>query len=247
VYFLWWGSPNQQLNSQSHIATDSKSISKSWCQVPSGPHDQIFITLWQLRSCFCGAPSLTRGRFCLLCMLLAFASVIFVGSESLGTCGHILLSQIWDFPLCRLLQLAGSQWRYSTPPPHRHTNNWTTSSGYITPAQTAQKTSLPCSLIDRETCSQSRSLAVAAVLSPFYTAVTWQRVCMSQYVFPFMSESSLQVFQSEICMNFLFVPHTHTHCMIHPSCNLAWFLLKSIIMHFSPSGRQEDKLFGTEW
>jgi hypothetical protein len=47
--------------SQSHIATDGQSISKSWRRAPSGAHDQIFITLWQLRSCFCGAPSVTRG------------------------------------------------------------------------------------------------------------------------------------------------------------------------------------------
>jgi hypothetical protein len=34
---------------------------------PSGAYDQIFSTVWQLRSCFfCGAPSLTRGRVCLL-------------------------------------------------------------------------------------------------------------------------------------------------------------------------------------
>jgi hypothetical protein len=31
--------------SRSHIATDGQSISKSWCRVPSGAHDQIFITL----------------------------------------------------------------------------------------------------------------------------------------------------------------------------------------------------------
>jgi hypothetical protein len=39
-------------------------------------------------------------------------------SQSLGTCDRILLSQIWDFPFRRLLRLAGSRWRYSTPPPH---------------------------------------------------------------------------------------------------------------------------------
>jgi hypothetical protein len=82
------------------------------------PNDQIFITVWQLRSCFCGAPFLTRGWVCLLYMLLALASAVFLGSVSLGTRDHILLSQICDFLLCRLLQLAGSQWRYSTPPPH---------------------------------------------------------------------------------------------------------------------------------
>jgi hypothetical protein len=32
-------------SSQSHIATDCQSISKSWCRAPSGAHDQIFITL----------------------------------------------------------------------------------------------------------------------------------------------------------------------------------------------------------
>jgi hypothetical protein len=48
-------------------------------------------------------------------MLLILASVVFLGSESLGTRDHILLSQIWDFPFRRLLQLAGSRWRYSTP------------------------------------------------------------------------------------------------------------------------------------
>jgi hypothetical protein len=39
------------------------------------------------------------------------------GSESLRTRDHILLSQIWNFPFRRLLRLAGSRWRYLTPPP----------------------------------------------------------------------------------------------------------------------------------
>jgi hypothetical protein len=101
---------------KSHIASDDQSISKSWCRVPSGAHEQRFITLWQLRSCFSGAQSLTRGRVCLLYMLLTLASVVFLGSESLGTYDHILLPQIWDFPFRRLLRLAGSRWRYSNPP-----------------------------------------------------------------------------------------------------------------------------------
>jgi hypothetical protein len=71
--------------SQSHIATDGQSINKSWCRDPSGAHNQIFITLWQLRSCFRGAPSLTRGQVCLLYMLLVLASVDFLLFESLGT------------------------------------------------------------------------------------------------------------------------------------------------------------------
>jgi hypothetical protein len=51
-------------------------------------------------------------------MLLALASAVILGSESLWTHVHILLSQIRDFPFRRLLRLAGSRWRYSIPPPH---------------------------------------------------------------------------------------------------------------------------------
>jgi hypothetical protein len=98
--------------------TVSQSVSKSWCWAPFGAHDQIFITVWQLRPCFCGAPSLTRGGVCLLYMLLVLASAVFLGSESLGTRDHMLLLKIWDFPFRRLLRLAGSRWRYSTQPPH---------------------------------------------------------------------------------------------------------------------------------
>jgi hypothetical protein len=83
-----------------------------------GANDQILIIVWQLRVSWFGAPSLTRGRVCGLQLLLGLASVVFLGSESLRTRGHILLSQIWDYPFRRLLRLAGSRWRYSTPPPH---------------------------------------------------------------------------------------------------------------------------------
>jgi hypothetical protein len=38
-----------------------------------------------------------RGRVCILYMLLALASAVFLGSESLGSRDHILLSQIWYF------------------------------------------------------------------------------------------------------------------------------------------------------
>jgi hypothetical protein len=88
---------------------------------PSGGYDLIFISLWQLRPGFLWASSLTKGRVCLLYMLLALASVVFLGFESLSTRNPILLSHIWDFPFRRLLRLAGSRWRYSTPPPHRVT------------------------------------------------------------------------------------------------------------------------------
>jgi hypothetical protein len=47
---LWTGTQNFQ--SQSHIVTDGQSVSKSWCWAPSEARDQIFITVWQLRSFF---------------------------------------------------------------------------------------------------------------------------------------------------------------------------------------------------
>jgi hypothetical protein len=85
---------------------------------PFGAYDQILITVRHLRVCWCGAFSLTREWVCRLQLLLALASAVILGSESLGTCDHILLSQIRDFPFRRLLRLAGSRWRYSIPPPH---------------------------------------------------------------------------------------------------------------------------------
>jgi hypothetical protein len=41
-------------------------VSQSCCWAPSRSHDQIFISVWQLQSCLCGALSLTRGWLCLL-------------------------------------------------------------------------------------------------------------------------------------------------------------------------------------
>jgi hypothetical protein len=104
-----------ECQSRSHITTDRQSVSKSCCRAPFAAHDQIFITLWQLRSCFCGV--------CLLYMLLALVSVVFLGSESFGTRDHLLLSQISDFPFRCLLRLTMSRWRYSNPPPHG-LNSW---------------------------------------------------------------------------------------------------------------------------
>jgi hypothetical protein len=111
---------------------------------PSGTYDQIFITVGKLRVCWCGALSLTRGRVCLLRLLLALASAVILGSEPLGTRDHILLSQIWDFPFRRLLRLAGSRWRYSTPPPHGYQLtllNWTLIYNHF--ARTEEKTPFP--------------------------------------------------------------------------------------------------------
>jgi hypothetical protein len=65
---------------------------------PSGAQEQICITVRQLQVCGCGAHSLTRGRDCRLRLLLALVTAVILESESGGTHGLILLSQIWDSP-----------------------------------------------------------------------------------------------------------------------------------------------------
>jgi hypothetical protein len=104
--------------SESYITTDGQSASLSWKKHPSAAYGQIFITVKLLRFCWCGALSLTRGRICSLQSLLDLASAVIFGSEFRGTRDHILLSHFRDFPLRRLLRLAGLRWRYSTPTPH---------------------------------------------------------------------------------------------------------------------------------
>jgi hypothetical protein len=86
---------------------------------PSAAYDQILIIVWQLLVSWYGAFCLTKGRVCRLHLLLDLASGVNLRSEFLGIRYHtcILLSQIRDFPFRRLLRLAGSRWRYSTPPP----------------------------------------------------------------------------------------------------------------------------------
>jgi hypothetical protein len=151
-----WRISMKNLSLLSTTLNQSKSKSKSklgydrpvclGVKHPSGAYDQIFITVRQLRVCWCGALSLTRG--CCLQLLLVLASAVILGSESRGTREHILLSQIRDSPNLeghvpvfisprnRVAQLypqaLGSlfvsshyslQWRYSNLPPRGVTLN----------------------------------------------------------------------------------------------------------------------------
>jgi hypothetical protein len=80
--------------SESYITTDDQSASLSWNKAPIwGLRPDIYLSL-TITAMFLWASSLTRGRVRLLYMLLALASVVFLGSESVWTRNHILLSQI---------------------------------------------------------------------------------------------------------------------------------------------------------
>jgi hypothetical protein len=154
--------------------------------------------------CWSWAPSLTRGRVCRLQLLLALASAVISWSEFRRTRGHILLSQIRDFPFRRLLRLAGSRWRYLTPPPHGlevnfhscilsyplgtgHTQK--TQPLYCCMAQTTLKTSHMIAISPvhwRADCCLATSYkhsSYCCVLVSWgvYSAVAWQCVDISQY------------------------------------------------------------------
>jgi hypothetical protein len=70
--------------SESYVTTDGQSASLSWYKAPiRGLRPDFYCRteyVWQLRSWFRGAPSLTRGRVCLLYLQLALASAVFLGS-----------------------------------------------------------------------------------------------------------------------------------------------------------------------
>jgi hypothetical protein len=125
------------------FTTDGQSANTSWCEVPVWGPRPDFYYYHTLRVCWCGVPSLTRGRVCHLQLLLALANVVILGSESHRT-HHILLFQILDFPNLEggpgpciyspweqgspvmppdtgfsfhcLLWFAGLQWRYADLP-----------------------------------------------------------------------------------------------------------------------------------
>jgi hypothetical protein len=112
--------------SKSKLCYDRRSAGQSVLEQSThlGLTTRSLLLVWQLQSCSCGAPSLTRGRVCPLYMLLVLASAVFLGSESLGTWDHILLSHIWDFPFRRLLRLAGSTVEVFDPASTRYSGLW---------------------------------------------------------------------------------------------------------------------------
>jgi hypothetical protein len=87
--------PLHQNQSQCYVMTDGQLAS-----LPSWAQDKIFVTVRQLRVCWCGAPFLTRGVVWHIILLLALNSAVIPGSKSCGThdniyCLRFETSQTW--------------------------------------------------------------------------------------------------------------------------------------------------------
>jgi hypothetical protein len=80
VFLQWKGklkSKVKKSKSRYDWRSVSQSVSMSWSRGPSGSHDQMFVTVWQLLSCLCGEPSLTRGRVCRLLVWVCIFLVVY--------------------------------------------------------------------------------------------------------------------------------------------------------------------------
>jgi hypothetical protein len=100
-----------QSQSERHIATNGQSVSKSWCRAPSGAHDQIFITIWQLRYCFFVGRPLRQEEGSVFCICgWSLPAQSFSGPSPLGF-ATIFYCLRFQTPFRRLLRLAGSRWR----------------------------------------------------------------------------------------------------------------------------------------
>jgi hypothetical protein len=147
LQYLWIFSPRsrlaepQALEKSSKILYDWQSVSISWYRVPLWNLRPDIIScrnvaVSNLRSCVCGAPSLTRGRVSNLQCNHSIVRVaqnqkpyFTVSSETPqpgGPGSRIYIPQEQGGPIIppgtgfrlrRLLWLAGLRWRYSNPPP----------------------------------------------------------------------------------------------------------------------------------
>jgi hypothetical protein len=103
--------------SESYVTTDGQPASLSWNKAAIwGLRPDFYYCLTVAGLLIWGALSDERTGLSFT-IAAGLASAFILESESRETRGHILLSQIRDFPFRRLLRLAGLRWRYSTPPP----------------------------------------------------------------------------------------------------------------------------------
>jgi hypothetical protein len=141
--------PESESESESYVTTDGQSASLSWYKAPiRGLRPDFYfrsehgIRLTVTFLIPCGA----------LCDERTGLSFVCTAGPCQRSLSRVLVS--WDLspyftvsdlrlPFCRLLRLAGSWWRYSTPPPHWDALIRATRCCYIDSARTTQKTRPP--------------------------------------------------------------------------------------------------------
>jgi hypothetical protein len=102
---------NQKSKSKSHC--DWRSVSQQvLVAIPIwSPWSDIY-SVWQLRSCFRGTPSLTRGRVCLLYVRWPLPAHSFSGPSPLGLATVFYCLRFETSFFVAFLRLAGSRWWY---------------------------------------------------------------------------------------------------------------------------------------
>jgi hypothetical protein len=153
---------------------DWRSVSKSFCR-------EIFITLWQLRPCFCGAPSLTRGRVTLFIWCWPLPARSFTGPS--------------PFVLVTIFYCLRFETSFSSPPATRRVTVevfdpasigvWTAQDNFLqdnSSERTTSKTLFSIVVhvfVCARTSSRSRYLETGCMIPLFHCCV---RVCCGRYL-----------------------------------------------------------------
>jgi hypothetical protein len=101
---------------ESYVTTYGQSASLSWNKAPNWGLRPDFYYCRTVASMFMWGALSDEGLSFTIAVFLT--SAVTLRSVSCGTRDHIILSQIWNFPFCRLIRLVGLRWRYSTQLPH---------------------------------------------------------------------------------------------------------------------------------
>jgi hypothetical protein len=99
---------------------------------PSGAYDKIFITVTQLRVCWCGALSQTRGPVCRLQLLLSSPDQSFSGPSPMGL---VSILYCLRFETSLFVASYDSQGYGGNIPPRLHTGSSLSNPGSLLPLQ----------------------------------------------------------------------------------------------------------------
>jgi hypothetical protein len=174
-----------QLNSLTHQPATSRhfiklnwiinqSVSLSWCRAPSGAHDPILLPDWHLLSCPCGAPILTRERFCHLSesqsAVISLLSVFTIYILHVIKCMYIQHIQ----GLCQFMLSTADHALSSVAP--AATAVWSLERSYAWPPLCTDRLG---NTVSNKACLPIRCLQAGCVTPFFYCCV---RICFVRYL-----------------------------------------------------------------